>query len=390
MPNFLDYLHWRGDLDFSLIPFNEIDAAIFAMLSYVNMSGIVPGCDSDAGISIRHASGQVFSKLSPAGVKSRTGAELVPTINTRFNTNLEEMFRLLAACPRFADVRISRFEENTDIAAGRQFAAVTFTLPVAGPRHVVAFRGTDNTLVGWKEDFGIVYMEQIPAQDSAQKYLEQTLQNLSGSFVVCGHSKGGNLAVFAGAHACPAEQNRISKIYNFDGPGFNFSIMDPSPFQLCHHKVLNFVPEESMIGMLFDSVGERIVVSSLSHSVSQHNAFFWNLDRQGFIRSSLADTAKMLDHILNSWVSDVPVSERQEFFETFFDLLGDMEDPVITLDPVKNLAVINRILKKYKQLDPETRSLISLVFGSLSAQAKRTVTTAIQQKLPGGQTAEQV
>jgi hypothetical protein len=381
MANIIDYLRWRGDLDFSISPFNEIDAAIFATFSYVNVAGIVPGWDLASGISMPDALDRIFMKFYPSGEKPKSNSEIVPTLSAKFNTDLEDMLRALPACPRYNGVCVSGFEENVDVIAGRQFAAVVFTLPVANPHYVVAFRGTDNTLVGWEEDFRFAYMEQVPAQDSAQRYLERALDRLTGPVAVCGHSKGGNLAVYAGVHANACYQDQISKIFNFDGPGFCFNVIDPAPFAACRDKIVNFVPEESMIGMLFDSVGERTVVSSLSHSAGQHNAFFWNAGPTGFVRGNLADAARMLDRILKSWMSDLALSERQAFLEAIFDLLGDVDETVISKDPLKNLADVRHILKKYKQLDPETRSFINQVLATLSTETRRTLSTTIQKKL---------
>jgi hypothetical protein len=382
MANMIDYLHWRGDLDFSKSPFNEVDAAIFAMLSYVNMSGVVPGWDSNSRISINDAIQQIIAKYYPDGEKPKNSSEIVPTFSAKFNNDLEEAFRTLSSCPRYEGVWLFGFEKNTDFVEGQQFAAVTFSLPASHPDHVVAFRGTDNTFVGWKEDFGLAYLEQVPAQESARQYLEQALKKLHGQVVVCGHSKGGNLAIFAAAHAGSRFNDRIAKVLNFDGPGFDFKLMDKIPFDLCRDKVINFVPEESTVGMLLEPVGERRVVSSQSHSAYQHNAFFWNVARTEFVRGNLSDSAKMLDGILDSWLAELPLPDRKSFFEAVFDLLGDVDETISSKDPLNNLTYITNTLKKYQHLDKDTKSLINLVFGTLTTQTTRTLTTTIQQRLP--------
>jgi hypothetical protein len=377
MANLLDYLYWRGDLDFSISPFNEVDAAVFSMLSYLDIKDFVPGCESDADISIAETAIRFFSRIAVTG--TRPGY----TIDPFFNASLEKLLRKLPDCPRFKAVRISRFAEETDVAVGRQFAGLTFTLPDANPQNVVAFRGTDKTLVGWKEDFKLAYLEQIPAQQSAHQYLERTLAGLPGRFSICGHSKGGNLAVYAASHIAASDQDRIVNIYNFDGPGFDFSILDRAPYALCEEKILNLVPEESMIGMLFDSVGARTVVASASHYASQHNAFRWEVERTQFTRATLADVAKLLDHTLNTWLTEVSQAERQAFLEAFFDLLEASEGITITSDPLRNLREIKKTLRKYSQMDQETRTLLNQVFGFLSKQTRRTVSKTLREKLQG-------
>ena len=383
MSNLIDYLHWRGDLNFSVSPFNELDAAIFAMLSYVNMAGVVPGLDSKSRILISDAMKGILANYYPGAEKPNENADIVASFNEKFSSDLEEAFRLVASSPRYAGIYLSGFEKHTDFAEGQQFAALTFTLPGLRPTQVVAFRGTDNTFVGWKEDFGLAYMEQLPAQESALNYLTQSLKKLPGPFIVCGHSKGGNLAVYASSHLGTRDRERITRIINFDGPGFDFKLNDKAPFELCQDKIVNFVPEESTIGMLLNPVGERQVVSSLSHSVRQHNVFLWNVERTGFTPAELADSSKMLDTILDTWVDELSLEERKKFFEAIFDMLGDVDETVIPKDPLNNLTYITNTLVKYNQLDKETKSLINLVFGALTNQTRETLTTAIQQRIPG-------
>lgn len=378
MANILDYVYWRGDLDFSVSPFNEVDAAVLAMLSYLDIQAFMPAWDSDADISLRETSVRFFSKIAATGIKSTY------TLDPIFNASLEQLLHRVINCPRFEGLRLSHFVEDVDFAVGRQFAAVTFTLPGADPVRVVAFRGTDNTMVGWKEDFELAYMEHIPAQDSARRYLECVLTKLPGQFIVCGHSKGGNLALYAAAHLSAPDRERIGKIINFDGPGFDFSLVDRSPYALCEPKIDNFVPQESMIGMLFDSVGERTVVSSTGHAAGQHNAFRWEVERTQFARGELASVAKLLDHTLNAWLAELPLAERAAFLEALFDLLGASEGAAFSSDPLQNLKALKKTLRKYSQLDAQKKAQLNQAFDFIAAQTRRSVSTSIRRRLPGG------
>jgi len=265
---------------------------------------------------------------------------------------------------------------------GRQFAAVTFTLLDAHPENVVVFRGTDKTLIGWKEDFGWFYKEKIPAQESAYRYLELALDNLPGQFLVCGHSKGGNLAVYASSHISYTYQSRITKILNFDGPGFDFSFIDRAPFDLFEKKILNFVPEESIAGMLLESVGKRTVITSSARYSSQHNAFHWEVERTEFVHGHLANIAILLDHTIKAWITELSLAEREAFLQTLFSLVDASEGKMILSNPLQNLKEIRTILRRYSRLDKETKSLLIKVFGSLSTQTKQTMSRTIKQKLP--------
>ena len=272
----------------------------------------------------------------------------MPQPSSSFDSEIEVLFKKAASCPRFEEIRLSRYEENTDFVVGRQFAAVTFTLHHPEHKKVIAFRGTDNSVVGWKEDFELAYMEQIPAQESACKYLERTIGIFSSQFIVCGHSKGGNLAMYAGSHLNAARQSRLTKIINFDGPGFDFSIVQRDPFLQYEHKIINYVPEESMVGLLLDSVGKRTVVSSAARFVFQHNALNWEVEGTKFVQGSLSKNAKLLEHTLKTWLTEISISEREMFLEALFDILGASEGNVIKLDPGRIYRKLKKFLKSIR------------------------------------------
>lgn len=375
----MDYLHWRGDLSFSKDPFNDVDALILALLSYLPFKGIVPDIESRDDISLKETSNQYFSNSPKTETKP---SNINPTASSSFDSELLELLKVAGSCPRFSDIKLSRYDENTDFVIGRQFAAVTYTLHNLERSKVVAFRGTDNSLVGWKEDFELAYMEQIPAQESACKYLERTIGLFSSQFIVCGHSKGGNLAMYAGSHLNTTRQGRLTKIINFDGPGFDFSIVKKESFTHCEHKIFTYIPEESMVGMLLEPVGKRMVVSSSGRFMSQHNALNWEVERAKFLRGTLSDNAKLLERTLKTWLTEISLPERAMFLEALFDILGASEGTALRFDPQENLKEIKNILIKYSKLDKKTKTLLSQVFDSLTTETRRTITAKIKEKLP--------
>lgn len=379
MGNIREYLHWRGDLSFLKDPFNDVDALILALLSYLRVKDIVPGIDSNKEISLKDTAIQYFSKFSDAEDKH---SKIDPTMSSSFNYEVTELLKRAAKCPRFEKIGLSKYEENTDFVVGRQFAAVTFRLHNPNHEKVIAFRGTDNSVIGWKEDFELAYMAQIPAQESARKYLERTIGIFSSQFIVCGHSKGGNLAMYAGSNISVCPQARLKKIINFDGPGFDLSIVQREPFSKFEYKVINYVPEDSMVGLLLDPVGKRKVVSSAAHFLYQHNALNWEVEGTQFIQGSLSNNAILLEQTLKTWLTDISISEREKFIEALFDILGASEGAAITSDPQENLKVLKKILRKYAELNKETKALLALVFGSLTAETRKTLSATIKEKLP--------
>ncbi len=375
----MNYLEWRGDLSFTKDPVNDVDALIFALLSYLPLKGIVPGVDSGEDITLKEAAAQYFASVTENNILP---SEFNPTASTTFDGHLVELLKSAADCPRFNKVRLSNFDENTDFVIGRQFGAVTFTLPNPGHDKVIAFRGTDNSLIGWKEDFELAYMEQIPAQESALRYLENAIGLFSSQFIVCGHSKGGNLAVYAGSRVNPMRMGKIVKILNFDGPGFDFSVTRKVSFARCARLVTNYIPEESMVGLLLENVGKRIVVKSEGRFIYQHAALNWGVDRNRFLQGTLSSTAKLLEQTLNSWVNKIYISERAMFLEALFDILGASEGKAIKFSPQQNLREIKNILVKYSKLDAKTKVLLTQVFTSLTDETRKTITSTIKDKLP--------
>lgn len=375
----MDYLEWRGDLAFTKDPFNVIDALILALLSYLPFKEIIPGIESNDEITLKEACAQYFDRV-PIG--EAPAANFNPTASSSFDAELVKLLEVSAKCTRFQGIRLSKYDENTDFVIGRQFGAVTFTLNNSQHEKVIAFRGTDNSLVGWKEDFELAYKEQTPAQESACLYLERSIGFFTSPFTVCGHSKGGNLAVYAGAHLNLLRQSRLSKIYNFDGPGFDFSIINRDRFAHCEHKVHHYIPEESMVGLLLEPVGKTSVVASTGRLINQHNALNWGVDRTKFLHGKLSSSSKLLEQTLKTWLPTISVPERKMFLEALFDVLGASEGMAIKFDPQENLKEIKNILVKYSKLDLKTKALLTQVFLSLTDQTRKTITTKLKEKLP--------
>jgi len=377
MGKVMDYLAWRGDLDFIHDPFNDIDAVIMALLSYLPLQSIVPGIGSNLGISLKETASKF---LVTTQEKAKKLTEAQPTMSASFNASLLDLLAEAAKCPRFEAVKLSRYEENVDLVIGRQFGALTYTLPNSKREKVVAFRGTDNSLIGWKEDFEIVCTEQTPAQESACRYLDQVIGPFSSKVTVCGHSKGGNLAVYASALSSQKNRRKIAKVINFDGPGFDFSIVPRALFTDWADKVLNYVPEESMVGMLLESIGRRVVVSSESWGVNQHNALNWRLSRTHFVPGELSRTTKLLEGTLNIWLAEVTLPKRNIFVDDLFDVLGAADGRRI--DPKEDIKEIKNILIKYSKLDRETKTLLMEVISSLNAKTVSTISNVIKENLP--------
>ena len=300
--NFMTYLKWRGDLNFKTHPFNEIDALILTELVYIHLDNIVPKVEEGGTISIRQAN---------ARYKKSTEREMI------FYKEKEDLFDMLATCSRFAELELCNFVNTYDKEAQEQFAAMHVN--ITPYLTFVAFRGTDSTVIGWREDFNMSYMMPVPAQQSAVEYLNQTAKGMFKKYWLGGHSKGGNLAVYSGVFCNPKLQKKIVKINSFDGPGFNRKMVDDPAYKAVESRIFAFVPEGSIVGMLMEHEEDYKVVESLEFGLLQHEGFSWQIDRDAFVLVDDVDAfSKNLSVSLKTWLSGMTTEERKAVVDTFF------------------------------------------------------------------------
>ena len=265
MGTLFDYLDWRGDLSFADVPLNEVDSLIFTQLSYVNFDGILSENLDDKPISLRDAVRQYLKKH-----KGET-----PYLGKIVPSAILSLAAKAAKCARYANVKMLGYTNHIDQKTQKQFSAVTFFPPKA-PAYV-AYRGTDDTLVGWKEDFNMSFLQPVPAQIEAVAYLESVAPYLTEKFFVGGHSKGGNLAVYAAVKCSPALQERIISVYNNDGPGFDRAFIESVDYKNLRAKIRTIVPESSVVGMLLEHEESYDVIKSHATGLLQHDGCSWEV-----------------------------------------------------------------------------------------------------------------
>lgn len=208
MNNVFSYLFWRGDLTLDIDEFNNIDALVLARLSYIPFENIVSK-DFNESITIKEAYDKSFA------VKDFEKGFILE--------NDKPFFKAVAKSERFQNMTLSAYVNEIDKKSEKQFSAIT--IDTNDGFYFVAYRGTDNTLVGWKEDFNMSFLDIIPAQEEAKEYLEYIRKDAKLPLTVAGHSKGGNLAVYASSFCNEETQYVITKVYNFDGPGLNQNLI---------------------------------------------------------------------------------------------------------------------------------------------------------------------
>ena len=363
MDNALDYMAWRGDIPFSFDGFNEIDMLIFAELVYAPLENYSHSFSVNAGQGPELPS--IFRTVYPSALPKKTSYVFKPRY---------DLWSMLESHPRFSGVRLDRFVSNFEPENDKQFAAAVFCCEFNGKKHaVVSFRGTDSTVTGWKEDFDMAYKFPIPAQADSVAFLDSVLGAGYDSVDVCGHSKGGNLAMYAAA-SCSAPDS-ICGVYNFDGPGLQESFFLSDAWKGLQPRIRSFIPESSIIGMLMGRGTMPVIVESDSKSIMQHNPFYWHVIGTHFVEADdTTVSSRFLDGTLHRFLDSCTLEQKEVLVRTVFQIIEISEADKVKDIPkglVKHLPKARRIISEIPEKD---RKLISetlkILVGSGSITAK--------------------
>lgn len=368
MANLLDYLRWRGDLPLRASPFNPVDNLILSVLAYVPFDGVVPSSVTKKGPTIAEAATTLL-ETGAAGPAFRDENDLL-------------LLSALAASVRFGNMRLCAYESVLDPEREKQFAAVT---AMTGDGHAfVAYRGTDHTLVGWKEDFNMSFMSPVPAQEAAVAYLEHVASGLGlgPRLRLGGHSKGGNLAVYAASFCRARTQRRVRAVYNNDGPGFDATVIAREGYRTIQERIRSFVPQSSIIGMLLEHHERYTVVQSTESGLMQHDPYSWSVLGTDFITvKQVTDESLFVDRALKEWVGAMAPAQRELFIDAVFDVLSATDAKTFSELGGDWLKSSIAVAKSLRGLDEATRKVM---FDALKLlfKAIRENLPAIMQKRP--------
>ncbi len=348
MANIIDYALWRGDLPVRQVPLGEVDALILSYLAYMPMDGIVPGEGGAEPVTLRSAALAMLER------SEREDSPLAYSVKDD-----RRLLAALAQSERFGTMRLCGFVNRVDGAAGEQFSAVTF-LPAAGPA-LIAYRGTDNTVVGWQEDFNMCFESEVPAQRDAAAYAERMAKALEGGMILGGHSKGGNLAAYAELFVSGGVHERIQAVYNFDGPGFNEEIVASAAFAQRARRAQTFVPQSSIVGVLMENDEVMTVVRSDGMGIFQHNPYTWQVMGGRFIAlPERTGSSYFADETVKHWLSSLSPEVRRRAIDGIFEVLGasDGRNVADLFEPRKAMGV----LRAAGSMDEQTRRAVEETF----------------------------
>lgn len=332
----IDYIKWRKDLSFKASPFNEVDALIFARLAYLPFDGLVPYDKSE--VTISEACKYIDERK-----------DLVPfTIEGDY-----ELVKILQDNVRFGDLKLAYYRNHLDTDRVKQFAAITILLD--DKNAVVAYRGTDNSIVGWKEDFLMTFSDVIPSQTEAKEYLTDVAAKLHSKFRIVGHSKGGNLATFAASFVTKMVKHRIIQVYCFDGPGFNQKTINSKRYLEMIDKMTTYIPQTSVFGVMLDHKEDTKIIHADAFGIMQHDLYTWEVDvtKLKYLEENTAYSA-ILDSSFENYLISLTSVQRRQFVDILFEIVE--ASGVSTFKEIQDnlLKTLPSIIEKLSKLDKES------------------------------------
>lgn len=362
MEGIIRYALLNGNRSFEELPFSKIDGLIFAQLSYFLFDGIVPKIGEDA-------EGVTFAEIT-----EHPDYENMFPLDRTANRN-KMLLNALAYSRRYGKVKVNYYENILDAEKETQFSATAFIFENGDG--AIAFRGTDATITGWRENFNMLYTSPVASQKLCVPYTERVCAKISGNVTLIGHSKGGNLAIWAGVMCTDPTKAKIVEIQSFDNPGFTDEFINLPEYTQMEPKIVKTVPEESMIGMILSNRGSYRVVKSEGSGFYQHDPFMWKVENNDFIDGErVVAKARIIDDTFNKWVFGFAQEERADFVDSLFTVIEktNSQNAMTFGQWSENLkGNPSAVLDAINELEPEKRQLMLKFFGNLFSSARSSV-----------------
>lgn len=367
MSHIVSYVKRQKENTFLDLPFNEVDALVLSQFIYLKFNGYIPTMSEKKDFVYLYEIADCieYDKVF---------------IDERYRKNNIELFEAMADSKRFRRMKMNFFSDIVSVLAETQFSAMTFFLE-DGPE-VVVFRGTDETMVGWKEDFNMCFKEPVTGQSLSVLYLQQVSEFIKGNFIVTGHSKGGNFAVYASMNVNDEIQSRIKNVYSFDSPGFRPEILDSVDFNKIKDRIHKYLPHSSIFGMLLQSKENFEVVECFSIGLFQHNPYNWQVEEEHFRKVDKLDRGSMfLNETFNEWLYGLSEKELRGFTEIWYKIMQEAKITTmseITKDPGKALI---HLIDAVRETDEQTKNMTKELVKSLIEVAKEHLLYYAKRKL---------
>lgn len=342
MSDIFDYIDWRGDLSFTADPFNCVDGLIYSSFSY-----ICPDALFENDVLSDKTLDEIYEYTSSLSPKDQ---QLI--------CRCEDDLRLLCQMkdtPRYSDSKILYYTNILDTEREIQFAAYAIELCNYGT--LLVYRGTDHSLIGWKEDLNLAYLDTLPGQEYARDFLDMVSKNTHGPLYIVGHSKGGNLAMYAASSIGRRTQGRIKAVYDYDGPGFRGDFLKSEGYLNMLPKIFTYVPQSSVVGMLLAHEEPYQVVESKNVGLLQHDPYSWNVAGKEFaLLDDVDNMSQYTSQTLHTWIGGLTDEQRALFVENVYNIIS--ESQAETLSDLVKPANLHLIMKALSSASNETKQII--------------------------------
>ena len=365
----LDYLAWRNDVPLSIAPFNEVDNVILAYLAYIDFAALRQ--EWDGFYDLKELFQCFCEKYSMEEIKK----------SGQFTERAPLLLQKMMEGARFQDTKVGYYVKDFDKDTVKQFTALCFLLPDG--TNYVSFRGTDETITGWREDFLMSCQSETAGSKEAVNYMNKVAKVLEGQLILGGHSKGGNFAMYAAAFCEAEHKDRIVQVYNNDGPGFREEVIQSSAFQEILPKILTVAPQSSIIGQLLSNPAKQHVIHSTAKGILQHDAMTWEAEKDALVSSELDELSEYTKTTLGSWLESMDDETRESLCTTAFSLIESTKSETFVEfsgNLRKNMEII---WKEMGKLPEEKKKEIMNALGNLMESSTQ---AAVSQIKSGGQT----
>ncbi len=351
METVLDYLKEYGDCSFRDMPMTEVDSLALCQLSYLKFDGMVPGVRENS------------SSVTLQSLKEHPDYEKL-FADVRYEEVNRALIEGMLAGKRFRNMKLNCYVNIIEKQWETQFSAITYILDDGTV--YVAYRGTDETIVGWKEDFNMAFLSPVPGQEYSVGYLNSVADRIRVPFYVGGHSKGGNLAVYSAMNCRPEVQDRILRVFSMDGPGFRPEVLERCGYDLIADRVTKILPHSSLVGMLFESDMNYQVVASKTFGLAQHDPYTWLVEGDHLKHvNDIYERRKRMDNTLNTWILSLDEKQLRTFVDTLYQVISASRADNLIEFTAEWKRSMNGIIAALKEVDEDTTKVLKTVVKAL-------------------------
>ena len=364
MADIIDYALLNAHKDFDTLPYSKIDSLLFSELAYFEFDNIVQSVKS-------RSKGLLLSEIAENALYEN----MFPLERTAERN--KKLLGAAAYSKRYGKIRVNYYEDIFDIDKDTQFCGVTFILPNGDA--CIAFRGTDSTITGWKENFNMLFTSPVAAQVHSVTYVDAVAKKIKGNIILTGHSKGGNLAIYSATKCSQTAKSKIVAIHAFDSPGFTKEFIESTEYIETEKIIKKFMPEESLVGVLLNNRDNYRIIKSEGSGIMQHDLFLWQIDisKNDFVDGEkLYKSSRFFDASFNDWVNSSTPEQREQFVEALFQMINAVNSENATSfvdwsEYIKNNSSV--AYETLKGLDPEVRSLVMHGIGDMFSSINKNV-----------------